>query len=131
MSKPYRFNHEYFRVFSVYEVTEEATFGEGETPESLISSMIKVEVVHVIGLISSDGVMTVNKYYLEPPKDKSKNDMGAVILEGVEIIPARDGGQNIKSEVRFNDRLPEELKAKGDEMKEVILTLTGTLPTYG
>lgn len=127
----YNFYEELFRVVTTSEVTEEGVYGEDQTPSGLISSMIKVEVVHLVALISADGGVNVMKFYCDPPKNSDGEEMGDVVLDDQVIVKGKEGADPIVAKLKLNNRLDADRKRMGDEMMALILEKTGKAAYYG
>lgn len=128
---PYIFWHEYFRVFSIYEVTEEGTYAEDEVPTSLQSASLKIEVVHGICMVDPAGNFHFLKFANPIPKDEDDNEMRDFMLNGEKYLEGGSGSKDIDCEVRYNDRLPDSIKDVADAMAEHIEQQTGKSVIYG
>lgn len=130
---PFIYWREVFRIYSEYEITQDNMYGSGETPEDETSAMLKVEVVHAIGFVDSDGHFHVFKMVNKFPKTKDKQPMGPLKLEdGYSIGSNPEGdGRDIVCKIRWVDYSnDEQLKNTIEATKKHMEGSTGSPITH-
>jgi len=119
--------YEYFRIYSIYEVTEEGSFKEDSVPDTLASGIMRVKVVHRICFVSEGGQIEYYRYSNEEPMNEDKTFGGSVTIDGLVVGTSGSGGEEWKWYTVYNPSLPPDVAAKAEVISNKMFSRDGIL----